>query len=204
MGRRRPELHESLRETAAKTGRFYLFDTVHFNPRVSNYVDHRTRLADLVQRTRYFVVDVANSDRPETAGGQEEFGPRYVEGAAGGAILIGRAPRTATFEAQFWPGAVHPIESDGAAIARTLEGLEEHPEKLERERRANVAQVLRRHDGVYRWEQILRSVGLRRFLPDRAQAPARPARLEASSVRTRIGEPTRRVRTAKRSGSCEG
>ncbi len=160
MGRRRPALHESLRETAAKTDRFYLYDTVQFNPRVSNHADHRGRLADLVQRTRYFVVDVANSDRPDTAGGQEEFGPRYVEGAAGGAILIGRVPRTSTFESQFWPGAVQPIEPDSAAITRVLEGLEQHPERLERRRRTNVAQVLRRHDGVYRWEQILRSVGL--------------------------------------------
>ena len=160
MGRRKPALHRALRETAEKTERFYLFDTVQLNPRVSSYVEHRQRLADLVQRTRFFVVDVANSDRPDTTGGQEEFGPRYVEGAAGGAILIGRAPRTSTFQAQFWPDAVQPIEADSAAIARVLGELEALPEEIEAMRRRNVAQVLRRHDAAYRWEQILCASGL--------------------------------------------
>ena len=32
-----------------------------------NYIEHRLRLADLVRRTRYFVVDIANSDFPEKA-----------------------------------------------------------------------------------------------------------------------------------------
>ena len=160
MGRRRPELHRALRETAEKTERFYLFDTVQLNPRVSSYAEHRQRLADLIQRTRYFVVDVANSDRPEKTGGQEEFGPRYMEGAAGGAILVGRAPRTKTFEAQFWPDAVCPLEADSAAIARVLAEFEAQPEKVERMRRRNVAHVLRRHDASLRWEQILRACGL--------------------------------------------
>lgn len=160
MGRRRPSLHRALRETAEKTDRFYLFDTVQLNPRVSSYVEHRERLADLVQRTRYFVVDVANSDRPDKTGGQQEFGPRYMEGAAGGAILVGRAPGTPTFEAQFWKDAVHPLESDSAAIARVLDDLEAQPEELERMRRRNVARSLRQHDASYRWERILRASGL--------------------------------------------
>ena len=160
MGRRRPALHQALREAAEKTDRFYLFDAGQFNVPIPNYVEHRLRLSDLVQRTRFFVVDVANSDKPEKTGNQDEFGPRYVEGAAGGAILIGRAPRTPTFESEFWPGAVHPIEPDSAEIARVLDDLDSYPEEADRIRRTNVAQVMRRHDGVYRWEQILRAVGL--------------------------------------------
>ncbi len=127
MGRRRPELHRALREMATKTERFYLFDSVQLNPRVSSYVEHRERLADLVQRTRYFVVDVANSDRQDTTGDQEEFGPRYMEGAAGGALLIGRSPSSSAFAAQFWPDAVHPLDADSAAIARVLGDLEAQP-----------------------------------------------------------------------------
>lgn len=160
MGRRRPELHRALRETAEKTERFYLYDTVQLNPRVSSYVEHRQRLADLVQRSRYFVVDYANSDRPDKTGGQQEFGPRYMEGAAGGAILVGRAPTTAAFAAQFWADAVHPLDADSAAIARVLAELESRPDEIEALRRRSIAHVLRRHDGVYRWEQILRAAEL--------------------------------------------
>ena len=93
-------------------------------------------------------------------GAQQEFGPRYVEGAGGGAILIGRAPSTAAFAAQFWQDAVLPIEPDSAAITRLIDELESDPEQLERARNRNVVQVLRRHDSVYRWEQILRAVEL--------------------------------------------
>jgi len=160
MGRRRPELHKALREAAEKTGRYYHFDTIQFNPRVPDYAEHRARLAELVQRTRYFVVDYANSDLPEKMGQQQEFGPRYVEGAGGGAILIGRAPSTAAFAAAFWPDAVLAIEPDSAAITRLIDELESDPEQLERARNRNVVQVLRRHDSVYRWEQILRAAGL--------------------------------------------
>ncbi len=160
MGRRRADLHRALREAAEKTERFYLFDAGQYNVPIPNYVEHRLRLADLIQRTRFFVVDVANSDKPEKRGNQHEFGPRFVEGAAGGAILIGQAPGTKTFESQFWPGAVHAIEPDSAAIARVLDDLDANPEDANRMRRTNVAQVMRRHDGVYRWEQILRAVGL--------------------------------------------
>ncbi len=160
MGRRRPELHRVLREAAAKSERFYHFDTIQLNPRVSDHVEHRVHLAELIQRTRFFVVDVANSDRPEKTGGQVEYGPRYVEGAAGGAILIGRAPSTPAFESNFWPGAVIPIEPDSAEITRVIDELDREPERADRIRNANVAQVLRRHDAAYRWERILRSVGL--------------------------------------------
>ncbi|MBM4337608.1 MAG: glycosyltransferase family 1 protein [Deltaproteobacteria bacterium] len=160
MGRRRPDLHQALREAAEKSQRFYYFDSLQSNPPMPNYVEHRLRLADLVRRTRYFVVDIANSDFPEKRGSQQEYGPRFVEGAAGGAILIGQAPRTACFDAQFWPGAVRPIEPDAASITQLLSELESEPERTERMRRTNAAQVLRRHDGVYRWEQILRAAGL--------------------------------------------
>ncbi len=160
MGRRRPDLHQALSEAAEKSDRFYYFDSLRTNPPMPNYVEHRMRLSELVRRTRYFVVDIANSDFPEKRGDQEEYGPRFVEGAAGGAILIGRAPRTPVFDAQFWPHAVHAIEPDAAGIARVLDELDAQPEKTERMRRANVVGVMRRHDGVYRWEQILRGAGL--------------------------------------------
>jgi hypothetical protein len=160
MGRRRAELHQALREAATKSDRYYHFDTIQFNPRVSDHVEHRMRLAELVQRTRFFVVDIANSDRPEVIASQQEFGPRYVEGAAGGSILIGRAPKTAAYDAEFWPGAVIPIEPDSAEIERVLSELDDDPERADRIRNTNAAQVLRRHDNVYRWEQILRAAGL--------------------------------------------
>jgi hypothetical protein len=178
MGRRQRELHTALREAAMKAERYYHFDTIQLNPRVSDYAEHRDRLADLIHRSRYFVVDVANSDVPEKTGGQQEFGPRYVEGLAGGAILIGRAPTTRAYQENFWPDAVVPIEPSSSEIARVLDELESAPEKLERTRQRNVARVLLRHDSAYRWERILGAVGLEP-LPALAERKRMLARLAA-------------------------
>lgn len=160
MGRRHPDLHRALSAAAEKSDRFYYYDSLQSNPPMANYVEHRLRLSELIRRSRFFAVDIANSDFPEKRGDQEEFGPRFIEGAAGGAILIGRTPQSPTFEAQFWPGAVLPIGNDGAAIASALDELDAQPEKTERMRRTSVVHVLRRHDGSHRWEQILRAAGL--------------------------------------------
>ena len=133
MGRRRPELHAALSAFARESGRFYLFDSVQFSPRVADAAEHRRRLADLVQRSRAFVVDVANADALDKTGGQVEFGPRYVEGAAGGAVLVGRAPATAAFAAQFgWPDAVLPLDENPATIRALVRALDEDPARCER------------------------------------------------------------------------
>lgn len=175
MGRRRPELHAALEAAARRKGYFYHFDTVR-NPLVTSYREHRERLAELVQRTRYFVVDIANSDHVAESGAQPEAGLRFFEGVAGGAVLIGNAPDTDTFRSLFgWPDSVLPVAPDEASVVALLEALDADVERTGRIRRTNVSQALRRHDGAYRWEQILRAVGLEP-LPALA---ARKERLEA-------------------------
>ena len=176
MGRRRQDLHAALEAVARRKRYFYHFDTVHDNPRVYGYREHRERLAELVQRTRYFIVDVAHSDDVAESGAQQEVGLRFFEGVAGGAVLLGNAPDTDTFRSLFgWPDAVIPVAANEAAIAALLDELDADVERTERIRRINVSQALRRHDGAYRWEQILRAVGLDP-LPALA---ARKERLEA-------------------------
>jgi hypothetical protein len=176
MGRRRPDLHAALAAAARRKRYFYFFDTVLRNPLVNHYREHRERLAELVQRTRYFIVDIANSDQVAQSGVQPEVGLRYVEGAAGGAVLLGNAPDTETFRTLFgWPDAVIPVEPTEAAAMALFDGLDADRERTDRIRRINVSKALRHHDGVYRWEQILRAVGLDP-LPALA---ARKERLEA-------------------------
>lgn len=160
MGRRRPDLHAALEAAARRKGYFYHFDTVR-NPLVNSYREHRERLADLVQRTRYFIVDVAYSDNVAESDVQPEVGLRFFEGISGGAVLLGNAPDTDTFRSLFgWPDSVVPVASSEAAVSALLDELDADTERTERIRRTNVSQALRRHDGVYRWEQILGTVGL--------------------------------------------
>jgi hypothetical protein len=119
-----------------------------------------------VRRTHAFVVDVSNADADEKTEGQLEVGPRYVEGAAGGAILIGTAPRTRGFMEHFgWADSVLAVEPSAEAIRSTLEVLEANPGRVARIRLANVRNVLLRHDVAYRWELILETFGLAALPP---------------------------------------
>jgi len=138
----------------------YLFDTGITNV-VYNHPEHRLHLAELVQRTKYFVVDVAKADRIEQSGAQPEIGTRYFEGAAGGAVLVGVAPPTEAFSRLFgWDNAVVPVPDTPAAVAALFDELDANTEAVQAIRRSNVLNSLRRHDSVYRWEQVLRTVGM--------------------------------------------
>jgi hypothetical protein len=160
MGRRRAGLHEALREVARRTGRFYLYDTTG-NDRVPDHRAHRTLFAELAQRTRYFCVDIAKSDVPWLTGGQEEIGARFYEGAATGTVMVGPIPSCEGYRKQFdWEEAVIPLPSTADEMIGLFDALDAESDRVERIRRRNVAESLRRHDGAYRWASVLARVGL--------------------------------------------
>lgn len=160
MGRRSPRTHETLLEMSERDGWFYHFDTTQ-NAMITDHHEHRRRLADLVKRTRYFLVNVAHCDTPQLTGGQQELGYRYFEGAAAGTVLIGQLPGPAAASSMFdWPDAVVPLPYDSDEIGNLIRELDAAPQRVERIRRDNVVHALRRHDHVHRWARILEVVGL--------------------------------------------
>src|SRR5262249_40904441 len=65
------------------------------------------------------------------------------------------------FERLFdWPEAVIQLPYDSCDIDTVIKDLDEDPERQDRIRQTSVAQALMRHDWVYRWEAILKAVGL--------------------------------------------
>lgn len=161
MGRRPPGTHEALMRMGKDPNWFYLYDTTR-DARYTCRREHRRRLAALIQRSRYFLVNVGKANALHETGGQEEIGFRYFEGAAAGCVMIGEAPRTPSFEHLFgWPDAVVPLPYDSRDIADVIRQLEADPARVERIRRANVANSLRRHDHVYRWGEVLSVAGLK-------------------------------------------
>jgi hypothetical protein len=171
---RPPETHKALLQMAEAGGWYYVYDTVG-NCRVSSHVEHRSRLAEMIKRSRFFLVTNARwYDRART-GGQEELGLRYFEGAAGGAVLVGDAPRNASFKEHFgWEDSVIPLPTDSGEIANALAELDADPSRLERISKTNVLNSLRRHDHVHRWGQILSVAGL----PETEAMQGRRHRLE--------------------------
>ncbi len=154
------ETHKALLRMAEAGDFYYMYDTV-FNTPVSSHVDHRMRLADMIKRSKYFLVNVASWHKGERIGSQEVLGLRFFEGAAGGAVLIGEAPRNDLMDEFFgWQDSVVPLPFDSGDVAAVIAELEADPGRLERISKTNMVNCLRRHDHVYRWEQILSLVGL--------------------------------------------
>jgi hypothetical protein len=176
MGRRTAELHRTLLAHAAKHPRFwYLYDSAKLTDFTEDGAQHRELVAGLIRRTRYFVVNRAKMNAPDQTEGQQEFGPRYFEGAAGGAILVGDAPTSGPFPSFFdWPDCMFHVSSDSSELLELIAELDADPARTERARRANVVNVLRRHDWVKRWQLILDTVDL----PAAPGSVARMAELE--------------------------
>ena len=161
IGQRVESVHRSLLNMATQHGIFYVYDTMpslSIQPR--DHREHRELFANLLKRSRYFVTYPAKLENEETRD-QSEGGSRFYEGAAAGAVLIGRAPRAPAFAAQFnWPDAVIDIGTADADVVAALAQLNNNPEHVEALRRRNAVEALRRFDWGYRWRQILDTAGI--------------------------------------------
>jgi hypothetical protein len=160
IGRRSAAMHQKLLRMVRDSGLFYLHDSI-AGSRAINSKEHRVLLANVAKRSRYFIVNRGKIDEPDRTGNQIEIGNRYFEGAASGAIMVGERPKNEEFEKLFdWPEAVTKVDCDPCNIDMVMKDLDGDPERQDRIRRTSVVQALMRHDWVYRWEAVLKSVGL--------------------------------------------
>lgn len=175
IGRKWEGVHRAFGEQAARTGMFYIYDTGNISDLViPDPAQHRSLLANLAKRSRFFLVAPAKMDSPFDTSGQIEVGSRYFEGAAAGAVLIGEKAHCAAFGQLFnWADAVIEIKIDGSDLPDILSGLAKQPDRLREISRRNSEQMLKRHDWAYRWKEILNLAGLK----PRPALQAREARL---------------------------
>jgi hypothetical protein len=161
MGRRSEITHQRLLKMVRDSGLFYLHDSLAGNQAI-NAKEHRALFANVAKRSRYFLVNPGLIDQPEKRGDQIEIGNRYFEGAASGAIMIGERPQNDEFERLFdWPEAVTQLPFGSRDIDAVIKHLDRDRDRQQVTRRTGVAQALKRHDWVYRWETILQHVGLK-------------------------------------------
>jgi hypothetical protein len=160
IGRRSEKTHQRLLRMVRENGLFYLHDSIGGSQAI-NSKEHRALLANVAKRSRYFIVNPGVIDQPDKRGSQIEIGNRYFEGAGSGAIMVGERPKNEAFERLFdWPEAVIQLPYDSCGIDAVIKDLDGDPERQNRIRRTSVAQVLMRHDWVYRWEAVLKTVSL--------------------------------------------
>lgn len=160
VGRRSRATHGAFLRMAAGDGFFYLHDSTSAD-HVLDPFEHRNLFANIAKRSRYFIVNPGLIDRPDVRGNQIEIGNRYFEGAAAGNILLGERPRNGEFERFFdWPDALIDLPYDSPDAEVIVRELDRQPERQARTRKLNIQQSLLRHDWTYRWEAILKAVGV--------------------------------------------
>ncbi|RWO27201.1 glycosyltransferase [Mesorhizobium sp.] len=165
IGNRAAKIHGQLLKLAEERDYFYLYDTLaSTDSRVRDWHEHRLLLANIIRRTRYFMAfspaALANS-KSVTVAGEQVLPARFFEGAAGGAVMLGTAPRCAEFSEHFdWPDAVIEVSPDSSSIADVIGELDANPRRTELLRRTSAVRCLERHDWVYRWEHILATIGM--------------------------------------------
>ena len=163
LGRRSPITHEALVKIPKTKPFFYYFDSASktSEQRISNPGAHRTLLANLLNNSRYYITNKAKINHTRQTKGHQEIGYRFFEGAASGAVMIGSPPETPAFDKYFdWQNVVLPVPYDVPNIGEILAELDSQPELLAKISRDNVINSLLKHDVVYRWQEILASVGL--------------------------------------------
>lgn len=162
IGHMDPVTHGSLWDWAEKTGRYYSFTTSSSARIGVPHKMHRQNLAQTLQRSKFFFTYMAKRAVTGQRSSQEEFGPRYFEGAAAGAIQVGDAVKTnPSFLASLdWDGAVVEAPFSSTGTPAILEELERNADWLEGVRRTNVANCLTRHDHLNRWDMVLKTAGL--------------------------------------------
>jgi hypothetical protein len=162
MGRRSPITHRSLLAYAEQREDFtYLYDSARPTTFVEGPAEHRELLASLIKRSRFFLANRAKAGAAEQTKGAQAFGPRFFEGAAAGALLVGTPPECTEFGSYFdWPDALVPIEYGSERIGEVIDELDADPDRVRRARQANITNVLRRHDWAHRWQTVLAEVGL--------------------------------------------
>ena len=160
MGRRGPATHAAMLGHARATPGFtYLYDTAGLGKFVNGAAEHRELMINLIQRSRYFIANRAKVDVPEQNGNQQEYGPRFFEGAGAGAILIGEPPRCEAFERAFdWPDAMFCLPFNSTEIVDIVKELDRQPERMAKARQAGILNTLRRNDWIHRWREILRTL----------------------------------------------
>ncbi len=188
IGRRSGKTHRALLELARQEGLFYVYDTID-DLHGFDLAEHRSLMANMAKRSRYFLVNPGKIDRPDETGGQSEFGYRYFEGAAAGAILIGERANNKEFRRVFhWEDAVIDLPFNSEDIGAIMKELDTQPERQARIRQTNIAECLSNHDWAYRWETVLALAGLEP-LPDLRKRKQRLKDLAAAALQ-HTGEAT--------------
>ena len=177
FGRRSPTTHAAALDLAKRDGLFYVYDTT-FNVPLPDYRAHRSLIAEVMKRSRYFFSYRPGEDLGRGTG-DDVLSTRYFEATAGGAVALGSSPKSLEYQQCFgWPDATIEIPYDAQDLRCILAELDSQPQRLAQVRIDNVVNSLRRHDWLHRWARVLDAAEM----PHTAEMQQRREQLEALAV----------------------
>nr|WP_282569318.1 glycosyltransferase [Aliiroseovarius sp. S1339] len=128
---------------------------------MQDYRAHRDNYIGQLKRAKYFCSYIAKVERTQERGQQVEFGLRYLEGLAAGAIVLGNLIDSDAFREHIgWQDAVIDAPYDCPQIGDIITKLNEDPARCAAIRARNMTECLTRHDHLHRWEKVLELAGL--------------------------------------------
>lgn len=163
LGRRDPAQHAVLRSWAHERGTSYHAPETPA-PRVGDHAAHRREYLTRVGSGRFHVANVARFDDPDVAQGHREYGYRYFEALATGAVVVGDHPPIGMQRRVFGddvPFLHLPVGATALPddLDRVLSDLDVATDLAVRSRRL----ALQGHDVLHRWLEIARTVEVGEF-----------------------------------------
>jgi hypothetical protein len=147
IGRRDEALHEALIAYCAERGLTYRYSMHEHDPPT------REELGELVARTRYFIATPPNLTNAARTGGFAPLVPRYLEGPAGGARVMGVPCLESDLEYYLPAGGFIRCAPDGSDLADVLDAAESDPD-WEAHRIATRDRVVHEHSWERRGREI--------------------------------------------------
>lgn len=162
IGNMDPDTHQALWDWAEESGRFYHHTAVAAANFSGSHKLHRRNLAQTLQRSKVFFTYLAKRVVTGQRAAQEEFGPRYFEGAAAGALQVGDTVTSNPAYRDYvnWDGAVIEVPYSSKDMPALLEEIEKDASWVAAQRKANVIACLLGHDHLYRWDRVMAAAGL--------------------------------------------
>lgn len=162
IGARHEDTHRGLIDHTNRTGQFYSYETIAGRAKMHDHRGHRQNYVSQLQRCRYFLSYVAKVELEDLRQGQVEFGLRYLEGLAAGAVVLGSRLDDPAFKENIgWTDSVIELPFACSEVGKILTELDAQPERLSAICRRNIRECLVRHDHLYRWERVLEMAGLK-------------------------------------------
>lgn len=161
MGRCDERIHEDLKKQAQRGELFYFFENFG-GLKVRTFEEARARTYDLINRSKIFLCFNHDSGaKALESKGEAAIPNRIFEGLPAGGVLAGTAPRTKSFDPVFnWEDCFIETPLDPAGFRTVVRDLLADRTRLHNAALRNMAQSLRRLDWVYRWEDILATLGM--------------------------------------------